>query len=111
MRSWLLPACSSRRFAGLTERAGVGQFAHRFRHIAPLPPEIVLHRAPQAGIDNVMRGVGGLRQVTARDLVLALRAGLDPLKAARNRKIDGLVIADLEMQERVVLDGAPVASE
>ncbi len=58
-----------------------------------------------------MRGIGGLRQVAARDLVLALRAGLDRLQAARNRKIDRLVVADLEMQERVMFDRAPVAAE
>src|SRR6201989_2735410 len=93
-------SCSSRWFAGLAERPGVGQFAHRFRHIPPLTSEIVSHGTAQIGIDNVMRGVASLRQVAARDLVLALRAGLDPLQPAPNRKIDGLVIADLEMQER-----------
>src|SRR3954452_5816813 len=90
--------CSSRRFAGVAERPGVRQFPHRFRHVAPFPPEIIPHRAAEIGVDDIMRGVGGLRQITSCDLVLALRAGLDPLQAAQNRKIDGLVVADLEME-------------
>jgi hypothetical protein len=48
------------------------------------------------------------RQVAARELVLALRAGLDPFQAVCQGEVDGLVIADLEMQERVVLDRTPV---
>src|SRR3954451_10492872 len=102
---------SSRLVGGLAERPGLGQFASRLRHIAPLPSKIVPHRPAQTGIDDMMRGVGGLRQVTARDLVLALRAGLDPLQAVLDRELDGLIVADLEMQERMVLDGAPVAAE
>ena len=51
-----------------------------------------------------------MRQVAARQLVLALRAGLDPREPVRDRVVDGLVVAELEMQERVVLDRAPVAA-
>ena len=68
-------------------------------------------RAPQAGVGDVMRRIGGLRQIAAGDLVLALRAGLDAFRAPRDRKIDGLIIANLEMQERMMLDRAPVAAE
>src|SRR5712672_2641612 len=58
-----------------------------------------------------MRGIRGLRQISARDLVLALRTGLDGFQTAPDRKVDGLIIADLEMQERMMLDRAPVAAE
>src|SRR3954454_10988098 len=102
---------SSRLVGGLAERPGLGQFASRLRHIAPLPSEIVPHRPAQTGVDDMMRGVGGLRQVTASDLVLALRAGFHPLKATLYRDLHCLIVADLEMQERMVLDGAPVAAE
>src|SRR5436305_14745558 len=81
-------AAPSRRLAVFAERAGVGQFAHGFRHIAALPAKIVLHGAAEGWIDDVMRRVGGLGQIAPRDLVLALRAGFDPLQPASNRKID-----------------------
>ena len=40
--------------------------------------------------------------------MLALRACLYRLQAARYGKIDRLIIADLEMQKRVMLDRAPI---
>ena len=58
-----------------------------------------------------MRRIGGDRQVAAGELVLALGAGLDALELVVDGEVDGLVVAELEMQERVVLDGAPVAAE
>ena len=48
--------------------------------------------------------------VAARKLVAALGASLDILQAAFNRKIDGLVIAGLEMQHRAVVAAPPVAA-
>ena len=57
-----------------------------------------------------MRGIGGLRQIAARQLVLALGAGLDARELVGDRVVDGLIVAQLEMQERMVLDGAPVAA-
>ena len=43
--------------------------------------------------------------------MLALRAGLHRLKAPLDGKVDGLIVANLEMQERVMFDRAPVAAE
>ena len=57
-----------------------------------------------------MGRIGGLRQVAARELVLALGAGLDARELVRDRVLDGLIVAELEMQERVMLDRAPVAA-
>ena len=58
-----------------------------------------------------MRRIGGGRHIAAGDLVLALGAGLDAGELVRDRVFDRLIIAELEMQERMVLDGAPVAAE
>ena len=57
-----------------------------------------------------MGGIGGLRQIAARQLVLALGAGLDARQLVGDRVVDRLIVAELEMQERMVLDGAPVAA-
>src|SRR5258708_9359117 len=84
---------------GFAKRSGVGKFAPGFGDIGAFMPEIVRYRAAQIGVGDVMRGIGGLREISARDLVLALRARFDGFQAAPARKIDGLVIADLEMQE------------
>ena len=56
-------------------------------------------------------GVGGDGEVAPRELVLALRTGLDDGQLAVDGEIDGLVVADLEMEIGVVLDAAPVAAE
>ena len=58
-----------------------------------------------------MRRIGGGRQIAARELVLALGAGLDAGELVRDRVFDRLIVAELEMQERVMLDRAPVAAE
>ena len=42
--------------------------------------------------------------------MLALRACLDDGKFALDGEVDGLMVADFEMQERMVLDAAPVAA-
>ncbi len=57
-----------------------------------------------------MGAVGRHRQVAALDLVLALRAGLDAREPVLDGKVDGAVIADLEMQEREIAEAAPVAA-
>src|ERR1700754_4211407 len=54
---------------------------------------------------------GGLdRKITPLHLVLALSAGLDRLESVRNRKIDRLIIASLEMQEGDLAACAPIAA-
>ncbi len=42
-----------------------------------------------------------------RDLVLALGAGLHAGELVGDRIFDRLIVADLEMQKRMLLDGAP----
>jgi hypothetical protein len=58
-----------------------------------------------------MRRMGRGRQIAAGDFVLALRAGFDARQFVRNAEIDRLVIAEFEMQERMMFDGAPMAAE
>src|SRR3979409_2291081 len=94
LRQPLLPLAEWRRFRQLLARR---------RHIGALALEEILDRAPQPGIDDVVRGIGGGRQVAARDLVLALGAGLDPAELVLDGVLDRLVIAELEMQKRVLL--------
>src|SRR2546422_8757455 len=48
------------------------------------------------------------REQTSEQLVLALRAALEYLQAARDRVLDRLVIAAFEMKQRQVLRRAPV---
>ena len=43
--------------------------------------------------------------------MLALGAGLDARELVRDGIVDGLIVADLEMQERMMLDGAPMAAD
>src|SRR6266576_2852838 len=96
---------------GLAKRSGLGEFASGFGHVGAFMSEIVRYRAAQIGVGDVMRGIGGLGEISARNLVLALRARFDRFQAAPDRKIHGLVIADLEMQKRVMFDRAPVAAK
>src|ERR1700722_11318908 len=91
--------------------SGLGEFARRLRHIGAFAPQILVDGPAQTGVGNVMRRISGLRKIAARELVLTLRTGLDGLEVPLNRKIDRLIVADLEMQERVMLDRAPVTAE
>ena len=43
--------------------------------------------------------------------MLALGAGLDARELALDGVLDRLIVAELEMQERMMLDAAPVAAE
>src|SRR3546814_7836940 len=57
-----------------------------------------------------MCGPGRHGRIAARQLVLALGARLNSLQSPRDGKIDGLVIAEFEMQEGHVLHTAPITS-
>src|SRR5665213_3996561 len=82
----------------------------RDRYISPLARQIFRDCAAKARIGDEMGGVGGVRQVAARELMLSLRAGFDPFQLMHNRVIDRLIIAELEMQERMMLERTPVAA-
>src|SRR3954452_13893227 len=102
----------SRRLVGaFAERSELGQLPSGFRDIGALALEVIIDGAAQARIGDEVSGVGGSRQVAPCDLVLALRAGLDVRQPAFDGKVDRLIIADLEMQEGMMLDRTPAAAE
>ena len=67
--------------------------------------EVLGDGAGEAGVGDPVQRVGGDRQVAARQLVLALGAGLDAGEAVRDGPVDRLV-AELEVQAGGVLDAA-----
>ena len=95
----------------LAIRRGGGKFGADRLHVSAFADQIIGDRPPQRRIGDVMGRIGGPWHVAARNLVLALRAGLDVGQLMRDGVVDGLIIAELEVQERMVLDGAPVAAE
>src|SRR5262245_66598596 len=95
----------------LAERRGVRKLGARRRHIDALALEEIVDRPPQRRIDDVVRRIGRRRHVAARNLVLALGAGLDAGELVLDGVLDGLVVAELEVQGRVVLDWPPFAAE
>src|SRR6185312_5734396 len=106
------PAWRSRRLVGnLPELTELGELAAGFGDIGAFALEIIGDRAAQAGVGDIMRGVGGVRQISARQLVFALCAGLDDFEPVMDGEINGLIVANLEMQEGMMLDRAPVAAE
>ncbi len=76
-------------FVVLTER---GVFRQGF-HVRDLFHALLLQKvgnsAAQAGVGDPVRGIGGLRQVAALDLVFALGSGLDPREAVGDGEVDG----------------------
>ena len=87
----------------------ITQGLDRLAHIGALVFEVIRHRGREPAIRDVVDRIGGNRPVASGQLVFALGARFDARKTALQGEIDGLVVADLEMQERMFLDGAPVA--
>src|SRR5690242_12735386 len=50
------------------------------------------------------------RLIAARDLVLALRPGLDRLQAMIDRPFDRAIVTELEVQEGQVINTAPISA-
>ena len=65
----------------------------------PLVSEIVGDRSGKPRVGEFMRRIGEGRAVAARELVLPLGASLDAAQSARQREVDRLIVADLEMQK------------
>ena len=95
----------------LPERRRFAELFDLLSHGGALMLEEIRDRPPQLRIHDLVRRIGGGRQIAAGDLVLTLRARLDPGELVLDGVLDRLIIADLEMQERMLLDGAPVAAE
>src|SRR5437868_9253948 len=68
------------------------------------------NRVTEAPVRNEVRAPGDYRLVAARNLVLALRAGLNASEAMVDRPFDRLVIAEFEVEEWHFLGAAPVAA-
>ena len=68
-------------------------------------------RPAQSRVGDPVGRVDGGGQVATRDLVLALGPGLDAATGRGRWRVDGLVIAELEMEEGHVLERAPLAAE
>src|SRR5687768_2319348 len=107
-------------FAGNEYPSGPGSFTPvgrlRFqqrglmRHGNPFAGEIIRNRPPKRRIRDEMGAVRRDRKIAAGELVRALRAGLDRCEAVLDGKGDRLIVANLEMQEGMLLDGAPITS-
>src|SRR5262245_30512340 len=97
--------------SALAERRSLRVLLDLGLHMRALMAQKILDRAAQPRIGDVMRRIGRGRHVSARELVRAAGAGLDPLKLAVDRELHGLVVADLEVQKGVMLEAAPVAAE
>src|SRR5215471_8783779 len=101
----------ARSASGLSKWRELCELLAGCRDIGALPPEKIVDCPPQARIGDVVRRIGRCRKIAARNLVLALRSGLHAQELALNGVLDRLVIAELEMQEGMMLDGAPMPSE
>src|SRR4029077_14062427 len=66
-------------------------------YIKALARKIIGDGTAQRRICDVMGRIGGVGHVASRELMLALRAGFDPLQSVCDRVVDGLIVADLEM--------------
>src|SRR5438067_1086144 len=100
------PPDSSTAFA---ERRPGGEIVLLGGHSGAFAGEEVGDRLAQALMGDVVRRPGLHRLVAAGELVPALGTGLDPGQAERDRRVDRLVVAQLEVQERLVDERAPIA--
>src|ERR1700712_4308069 len=66
-------------------------------------------RLAEAGMNDIMCGPRLHRLIAAGELVAALCPCLDAGEAPRDRLVDCLVVTQLEMQERLVDERAPIA--
>lgn len=92
------------------ERSHLGQISHFLIDRRALAAQEIGDGLLKALIAQPMQRMGGDRQIAPRQLVLALGAGLDAGQPLRDGPVDGAVIAQLEMQEGVILDAAPIAA-
>ena len=64
---------------------------------------VLLDRAPESRMADLVRAVGDRRQESSRQLVLALRPGLEQREAALDGELYPLVVAELEVQVSYLL--------
>lgn len=99
----------------LLRDAGAAKGAEARQHLDILVDHLLLtsqilgDRARESCVSHPVQGMSDSGQIAARELVFALRAGFDAGEAMADRPVDRLIIAEFEVQERVVLGTAPVA--
>src|SRR6188474_2783080 len=106
---WLSFLSVSLFLLGLLEWAVLAQLVHVMGDAGALAAQEILHRAREPRVGEPVRRGPLDRQQAAEDLVLALRAAFEHLQPAGDRILDSLVVAALEMQQRHMLERAPVA--
>src|SRR5262245_44344232 len=97
-------------FLRFFERAMFAQLVDVARDAGAFALQELFHRAREPRMRQPVRRRALDRQQAAEDLVLALRAAFEHLQAVRDRVFDRLVVAAFEMQQRHVLERAPVTS-
>ena len=70
--------------------------------------KIIANGFVQAGMGEVVRRMRRDRFIAAREFMLALRACFDLWQAALYPRFNGLIIAQLKMQKRLMLKRAPI---
>lgn len=95
---------------GAFELASVEQhFAFLTDHLALLLEES-FYRPPELSVDNVVDAPGGLRVQTSKLLETAASPGFKTLQTHTYAMLDGGVVTDVEMQERLLFESAPIAA-
>ena len=103
-------ACIRQILSLLPERRPLTQMKLVRRYPGAFLFKEISHRRAKAGVDDMVGRPGRHRLVAARQLVPALRPGLDPGKPQPDRGVDRLIVAKLEVQERLVDQRPPVAA-
>ena len=98
-----LATCVLSALGELARVSGVAMLPH-VDMLLPLIIEIASHGLSETRIGDPMHRVGGRRHVAARQLVIALGPRFHASELPFDREVDRLIVADLEVQERVMLD-------
>ena len=99
-----------RLLGGAFELASVEQhFPLLTDHLALLLEES-LHGPPELSVDNVVNAPGALRVQTSKLLETATSSGFKTLQTHPYAMLDGGVVADVEMQERLLFKCAPITT-
>src|SRR5579864_4878338 len=79
-------------------------------HLVTLALEEIAHRLREARMREEMHAAGDRRIEAAQPFVFAARTGLEARHPALDAMFDAGVIADVEVQELVILETSPIAA-
>src|SRR5215210_2280517 len=91
-------------------RVATGVRGHRLGEQLLLLRDVALDRKPELLVVYRVRAVRQGWEEATRELVFALRAGLEELEAPLDRELDRLIVAKLEVQVALSKGGTPVAA-